>query len=311
MSASAIRIGTRGSPLALRQAGAVAERLRAVAPGRRVEIVPMKTAGDRLAQVSLGEFGGKGLFVKELEEALADGRVDVAVHSLKDMPAELPEGLCLAAFPTRDDPRDVLVSRAGGGIADLPPAATVGTSSLRRRVLLLSLRPDLTIEAIRGNVETRLAKLAAGGLDAIVVAAAGLARLGLAPANGRPLEPDEFVPAVGQGILAVESRSSDRDLRALLARVDDPATRCQAEAERAFLRHLGASCHTPVAAHARLHNGELTLDGLVASLDSRRVLRGRTTGAAASAELLGQKLAEELLARGAREILPEIQGGRR
>ncbi len=311
MSASPIRIGTRGSPLALRQAGVVAERLRALAPGRPVEVVPMKTAGDRLAQVSLGEFGGKGLFVKELEEALLDGRVDVTVHSLKDMPAELPEGLCLAAFPTRDDPRDVLVSQTGGGIADLPPAATVGTSSLRRRVLLLAARADLNIEAIRGNVDTRLAKLAAGGWDAIVVAAAGLARLGLTPAGARPLEPDEFVPAVGQGILAVESRSSDRELRALLARVDDPATRCQAEAERAFLGHLGASCHTPVAAHARLLNGELALDGLVASLDGSKVLRSRTTGAPASGELLGQKLAEELLARGAREILREIAGERR
>ena len=311
MNAAAIRIGTRGSPLALRQATVVAERVRGVAPGRPVEVVPMKTAGDRLIQVSLGEFGGKGLFVKELEEALLDGGVDVAVHSLKDMPAELPEGLCLAAFPARDDPRDVLVSRAGGGIADLPPAATVGTSSLRRRVLLLSLRPDLRIEAIRGNVDTRLAKLAAGGWDAIVVAAAGLARLGLTPAGARPLEPDEFVPAVGQGILAVEGRSSDRELLAVLAGVDDPATHAQAEAERAFLRHLGASCHTPVAAHARLCNGELALDGLVASLDGRRVLRGRTMGAAASAELLGQKLAEELLARGAREILSEIEGQRR
>ena len=311
VSPAPIRVGTRGSPLALRQAGAVAERLRALVSERPVEIVPMKTTGDRLAQVSLGDFGGKGLFVKELEDALLDGRVDVAIHSLKDMPAELPEGLCLAAFPARDDPRDVLVSRAGGGVADLPPAATVGTSSLRRRVLLLSLRPDLTIEGIRGNVDTRLAKLAAGGWDAIVVAAAGLARLGLTPANARPLEPEEFVPAVGQGILAVESRSSDRGLLALLARVDDPATRRQAEAERAFLRQLGASCHTPVAAHARLLNGELTVDGLVASLDGRRVLRGRTTGAPASAELLGQKLAQELLARGAREILSEIEGDRR
>jgi hydroxymethylbilane synthase len=178
-------------------------------------------------------------------------------------------------------------------------------------VLLLSLRPDLTIEAIRGNVDTRLAKLAGGGWDAIVVAAAGLARLGLTPAGARPLDPDEFVPAVGQGILAVESRSSDRELRALLACVDDPPTHRQAEAERAFLRHLGASCHTPVAAHARLENGELALDGLVASLDGRKVLRSRTTGAAASGELLGQKLAEELLARGAREILGEIERDRR
>ena len=311
MTATPIRLGTRGSPLALRQAALVAERLRALAPDRPVEIVPMKTSGDRLAQVSVGEFGGKGLFVKELEEALLDGRVDVAIHSLKDMPAELPEGLCLAAFPPRDDPRDVLVSRRGGGIADLPQGATVGTSSLRRRVLLLSLRPDLRIEAIRGNVDTRLAKLSAGTWDAVVVAAAGLARLGLTPANARPLSPEEFLPAVGQGILALEARSGDRPLRALLAGVDDPATRTQAEAERAFLCRLGASCHTPVAAHARLFNGELSLDGLVASLDGRRVLRSRAVGAPGSAELLGQKLAGELLARGAREILSEIERARR
>lgn len=307
MTASPIRLGTRGSPLALRQAALVADRIRGQAPDRAVEIVPMKTSGDRLAQVSLGEFGGKGLFVKELEEALLAGRVDIAVHSLKDMPAELPEGLCLAAFPPRDDPRDVLVTRAGGGIADVPDGATVGTSSLRRRVLLLSVRPDLRIEAIRGNVDTRLAKLSAGTWDAIVVAAAGLARLGLTPANARPLAPAEFVPAVGQGILAIEARSADREVRALLAAVDDPATRAQADAERAFLRQLGASCHTPVAAHAQLVNGELSLDGFVATLDARRVLRGRMTGAPGSAELLGQKLAGELLARGAREILREIE----
>ena len=307
MTASPIRLGTRGSPLALRQAALVADRIRGQASDRAVEVVPMKTSGDRLAQVSLGEFGGKGLYVKELEEALLAGRVDIAVHSLKDMPAELPEGLCLAAFPPRDDPRDVLVTRAGGGIADVPDGATVGTSSLRRRVLLLSVRPDLRIEAIRGNVDTRLAKLSAGTWDAIVVAAAGLARLGLTPANARPLAPEEFVPAVGQGILAIEARSADREVRALLAAVDDPATRAQADAERAFLRQLGASCHTPVAAHAQLVNGELSLDGFVATLDARRVLRGRVTGAPGSAELLGQKLAGELLARGAREILREIE----
>ncbi len=302
-----IRVGTRSSPLALRQASLVAERLRGVAPDRTVEIIPMKTSGDRLAQVTLGEFGGKGLFVKELEEALLDERLDVAVHSLKDMPVQLPEGLCLAAFLPREDPRDVLVSATGGGIADLPPGARVGTSSLRRRVLLLSQRPDLRIEAIRGNVDTRLAKLSAGNWDAIVVAAAGLARLGLAPANARHLPLEEFVPAVGQGILVLEARSGDRELLGLLAGADDPATRCQAEAERAFLRQLGASCHTPVAAHAQLSDGELKLDGLVATLDGGRVLRSRTTGAPGSAEPLGRKLADELLARGAREILSEIE----
>ncbi|MBI4587428.1 MAG: hydroxymethylbilane synthase [Candidatus Rokubacteria bacterium] len=304
-----VRIGTRGSPLALRQAGLMADRLREVAPDAAVELVPMKTSGDRLAQVSLGEFGGKGLFVKELEEALLDGRVDVAIHSLKDLPAELPDRFCLAAFLPRADPRDVLVSRSGGGIADLPHGATVGTSSLRRRVLLLSLRPDLKIEAIRGNVNTRLGKLSAGIYEAIVVAAAGLERLGLAPVHAHPLSPEQFIPAVGQGILAVEARARDGALLELLKGVDDPETRWQAEAERAFLSHLGASCHTPVAAHCRLVNGELILAGFVASLDGRQVLRGQMTGATTSAELIGRKLAEDLLARGGRAILADIERG--
>lgn len=309
MSAASIRIGTRESSLALRQAALVSDRLRAFIPDLRVEIVPMKTSGDRLAQVSLGNLGGKGLFVKELEEALLGGRVDLAVHSLKDLPAELPDALCLAAFAPRDDPRDVLVSLTGSTLGDLPDGATVGTGSLRRRVLLLSHRPDLKIEAIRGNVDTRLRRLSEGAYDAIVIAAAGLARLGLALKNARPLEPDQFVPAVGQGILAMEARRDDRRLLELVSRADDRETRWQAEAERAFLRQLGASCHTPVAANARLVNGELILTGFVASLDGRQVLRGQTTGAPSSAERLGQKLAEELIAGGARVILRGIEEG--
>ena len=299
-------MGTRESPLALRQATLLADRVRELVPERAVELVPMKTSGDRLGQVALGNLGGKGLFVKELEEALLAGRVDLAVHSLKDLPAALPDGLCLAAFPPRADPRDVLVSRTGAGIADLSPEARVGTSSLRRRVLLLAVRPDLTIEMIRGNVDTRLRRLTEGAYDAIVIAAAGLERLGLELEHAQPLDPDQFIPAVGQGILAVETRADDRRLLGLLGRLDHPATRRQAEAERAFLRHLGASCHTPVAGHARLSDGELILTGLVASVDGRQVLRGQTTGVAGDAELIGQKLAEELMARGARAILGEI-----
>src|SRR5712691_2742084 len=187
MSGGEIRVGTRESPLALRQAAVVADRVRELALERAVELIPMKTSGDRLPQVSLGNLGGKGLFVKELEEALLAGRVDLAVHSLKDLPALLPDGLCLAAFPPRADPRDVLVSRTGGGVGDLPPGGRVGTSSLRRRVLLLSLRPDLNIEMMRGNVETRLRRLTEGAYDAIVIAAAGLERLGLKLEHARPL----------------------------------------------------------------------------------------------------------------------------
>lgn len=309
MSKDPIRVGTRESSLAFRQASLVADRLRELAPGRLVELVPMKTAGDRLAKVALGSLGGKGLFVKELEEALLDGRVDLAVHSLKDLPAALPDRLCLAAFPPRADPRDVLVSRTAGDLAALPPGARVGTSSLRRRVLLLSTRPDLKIEMIRGNVDTRLRRLSEGLYDAIVIAAAGLQRLGLQVENAQPLPPEQFIPAVGQGILALETRADDRDLRELLRSLDHPETRWEAEAERAFLRHLGASCHTPVAAHARLVGGELILRGLVASLDGKQVLRAQTAGVPANGELLGQKLAEELMARGARAILSQGSEG--
>lgn len=306
MTDAPIRIGSRGSPLALKQTALVVERLRRLVPARPVEVVPVRTTGDRLAQVALGDLGGKGLFVKELEEALLEGRIDLAVHSLKDVPAELPAGLFLAAFPPRDDPRDVLVTRTGGGIADLPPGARVGTSSLRRRVLLLATRADLRIEPLRGNVDSRLARLRSGGCDAVVLAAAGLQRLGLAPAHACPLPPEEFVPAVGQGILALEARVGAGTLAELLGALDDPGTRAQAEAERAFLGALGAGCHTPVAAHARLADGELRLTGLVASLDGRRVLRGDAAGLPRGAALLGQSLAGELLARGARQLLAEI-----
>jgi len=298
-----LRVGTRGSPLALRQTELVLGRLKELRPEVEVEVAPIRTSGDRLAQAALAESGGKALFVKEIEEALLEGRVDLAVHSLKDLPAELPERLCLAAFPPREDPRDVLVSRQGGGLADLPASAVVATSSLRRRAQLLARRPDLRIEQIRGNVDTRLRKLGDRLYDAIVVAAAGLGRLGLSPDTACPLAPDEFIPAVGQGILAVEARARDRSLLDLLRGLDHEPTRWQAESERAFLRHLGASCHTPVAAHALIRDGELRLAGMVAGLDGRRMIRGEVVGACEGAVLLGQKLAEDLKARGAQIIL--------
>ncbi|MEK7878259.1 MAG: hydroxymethylbilane synthase [candidate division NC10 bacterium] len=300
---SRLRVGTRGSPLALRQTELVLQRLKELRPQVETEIVPIRTSGDRLAQAALAEFGGKGLFVKEIEEALLHGRLDLAVHSLKDLPSELPEELCLAAFPPRDDPRDLLVSQQGGGLADLPASAVVATSSLRRRAQLLARRPDLRIEPIRGNVETRLRKLSEQLYDAIVVAAAGLARLGLSPDTAWPLPPDEFVPAVGQGILAVEARVEDRPVLDLLRGLDHAPTRWQAESERAFLHHLGASCYTPVAAHALIRDGELRLVGMVAGLDGQEIIRGEVVGACEGAALLGQKLAEDLKARGAQALL--------
>ncbi|HUG38625.1 MAG TPA: hydroxymethylbilane synthase [Candidatus Limnocylindrales bacterium] len=296
-----VRLGTRGSRLALVQADEVAAGLRA--GGAEVEIVPIRTSGDRLDRVALADFGGKALFVKEVEEALLEGRVDVGVHSLKDMPAALPTGLCLAAFPPREDPTDVLVTRSGETLAALSSDAVVGTSSLRRRVLLLAARPDLRAEPIRGNVDTRLGKLAEGLYDGIILAAAGLRRLGLSLDRAWPLPVDIFPPAPGQGILGVEAREADGPLLELLRALDHTETRVEAEAERSFLRHLGAGCHTPVAGLARLAGDVLAVSGLVASVDGATVLQASVSGPAAAAARLGQKLADELLARGARAVL--------
>jgi hydroxymethylbilane synthase len=299
-----IRIGTRGSALALAQAHEVAEALRV--RGVAAEIVPMRTEGDRLAGASLALVGGKGLFVREIEEAVLASRLDVAVHSLKDLPAELPSGLCLAALPPRADPRDVLLSRGGKRLLDLAPGAVVGTSSPRRRALVRAARPDLAVEPLRGNVDTRLRKLESGACDAVVLAAAGLHRLGIALAQGEILDPDDFVPAVGQGVIAVEARSGDARTLAALAALDDPVTRACAAAERAFLARLGASCNSPLAAHAAVSpaGDRLRLNGLVASEDGRTVLRSRAEGPLAEGAALGRGLADELLARGAPALVP-------
>lgn len=297
-----IRLGTRGSALALAQATAVADALRRA--GAEVALVPMKTDGDRLLGARLADVGGKGLFVREIEEALADGRIDVAVHSLKDLPAETPEGLLLAAYPAREDPRDVLVARGPGGLDALPRGAVLGTSSLRRRAFALGVRPDLSVQPVRGNVDTRLRKVAEGACDAVVLAAAGLARLGVAPPHATVLDPDVFVPAVGQGILGVQIRADDAAARRLVAALDHAPTRACALAERACLGRLGASCTTPMAAHAALRDGRLAITGVVASEDGRRLLRAEAAGAAGDAEALGAGLAETLLARGAEALTP-------
>ncbi|HXG15179.1 MAG TPA: hydroxymethylbilane synthase [Calidithermus sp.] len=299
-----IRLGTRASTLALAQAQAVANRVRAL--GAEVELVPMRTEGDRRAEARLADLGGKGLFVRDLESALLAGRIDAAVHSLKDLPAEQPAGLELAAFLEREDPRDVLVTRAGGGLEGLGEGAVIGTASLRRQALLLACRPDLRVVPIRGNVDTRLARLERGDWDGVVLAAAGLRRLGLAPERAEVLSPDLFVPAVGQGILTVETRADDRQVREVVAALDDRAARLCARAERAYLRRLGATCATPMAAHAVLQRESgtwrLSLRAVVASEDGRRVLRADAAGAPEEAEALGRGLAEALLAQGAAEV---------
>jgi hydroxymethylbilane synthase len=302
-----VRLGTRGSRLALVQCEQVAAGLRA--HGAEPEIVVIRTSGDRLAQVALADFGGKALFVKEIEEALLAGQVDVGVHSLKDMPAELPAGLVLAAFPAREDPADVLLARGPGGLDALPRGARVGTSSLRRRALILARRPDLRPEPIRGNVETRMEKVTGGAYDATILAAAGLRRLGLAPEHLTRLPVEEFVPAVGQGILAVEAREADRELLELLGRLDDTRSRSEAQAERALLGGLGADCHTPMAGHGRHEAGALVLTGIVASMDGTTVLRAQVAGPPAEAVALGAAAAGELMAKGAKALLDASHGG--
>ncbi len=302
-------IGTRGSALAVAQAEGVAAALRRARPDLAVRLERIRTAGDQMATAPLGPAGGKGLFVKEIEEALLQGRIDLAVHSLKDVPAELPAGLTLGVFPQREDPRDILVSRSGASLDALPQGAAVGTGSLRRQAQLLALRPDLKMVPIRGNVDTRLRKLDAGEVDAIILAAAGLRRLGLETRITEFIPPEKMVPAIGQGALALEVR--ERDLQgavgAAARALDHAETRAAVLAERAFLRRLGGDCQTPAAAHAVVASGQMTLRGIVASWDGARMARGETSGDHADGEALGAALAADLLSRGGRAILEALR----
>lgn len=305
-----IIIGSRGSKLALWQAEWVKARLEALDPGVKVRIEIIKTMGDVRTDVPLSTIGGQGAFTKEIEVALLDRRVDVAVHSLKDLPTVTPEGLSITATPEREDPRDALVlpQAADAGITSivkLPQGATVGTSSLRRIAQLKHLRPDIVIKDLRGNVDTRLRKLDEGAYDAIILASAGLRRLGVTGRVMAPIETSEMLPAVGQGSLGVETRSDDAETNALVARLDDPRTRAAVLAERALLRHLGGGCQVPIAAHAKVEGDELKLDGLVATLDGTRVLRESLDGDTADAARIGEALAARLLERGAGELLRE------
>jgi hydroxymethylbilane synthase len=268
-----------------------------------VELVSIRTSGDRLAAVHLAEVGGKGLFVTEIDDALLEGRVDLAVHSLKDLPAERPSGLVLAAFPPREDPRDVLIASTATGIGALVRGARVGTSSLRRSIQLLARRPDVTAAPIRGNVDTRVRKLRQGEYDALVLAAAGLRRLGLLDETVTSLDPDEMLPAAGQGTLGVVAREDDAETRRLAEALTDAETRTAALAERAFVEAIGGSCTTPPAAYARRVGTELRLDAFLATPDGARTLRDCAVGQPDVPEALGRGLAKRFHAAGAAEII--------
>jgi hydroxymethylbilane synthase len=302
-----IRIATRRSPLAKWQANHVSELLRQQEPGLEVRLHELVTRGDKILEVPLAEVGGKGLFVKEIEDALLAGDAEVAVHSMKDLPALLAPGLALGAVPEREDPRDALCSPRWKTLSALPRGARVGTSSLRRGAQLKALRPDLQLEMVRGNVETRLRK-ASEGLDAVVLAYAGLRRLGLAEHATYVFPPEEMLPAVAQGALALEARADDAPTMRRLAALDHAETRIRVEAERGFLARIEGGCQVPIAGHATLEGERVRVRALVASLDGTRVIRGERIGPHADARALGVSLAEELLARGADQILLETEG---
>ena len=301
-----LRIGTRASALAVAQTEWVAAAIRERAPGVAVEIVRIKTSGDRITDRSLAEVGGKGLFVKEIEEALLDGRVDVGVHSMKDLPAVLASSLVIAAVPTREDPRDVLVSAAPGGIAGLARGARVATGSLRRSAFLRHARGDLEVVPIRGNVDTRLVKWRGGEADALVLARAGLRRLGLDVREAQAIEPGEMLPAIGQGALALETREAS-EWRELVAKLDDAPSFAATRAERAVLRALGGDCTTPVAAYGIVQGDRIRLRAAIADTEGRRMIRDEREGPVRDAESLGAALGRELLSRGGEEILEELR----
>lgn len=299
-------LGTRGSKLALWQSEHVASILEEKA-GVEVELQIIKTQGDKILDVALAKIGDKGLFVKELETALLEGSVDFCVHSSKDVPTQLPDSLTLGAFLKRVDPRDVIISKSGKGIEELPAGSVVGTSSLRRIAQILNRRPDLTIKDVRGNLDTRLRKMEDGEFDAIILAAAGLDRMGWNSHITERISSDVMLSAVGQGAIAVEMRRDDADVAELMTHLEDAATRAAVTGERALLRELEGGCQIPIGALGVLDNGVLTLTGMVASLDGSKLLRDTINGDPADAEKLGIELAGKLVAMGADKILAEVR----
>ncbi|KUJ91900.1 MAG: porphobilinogen deaminase [Pseudomonas sp. 63_8] len=303
-----IRIATRKSALALWQAEYVKARLEHAHPGLKVSLVPMVSRGDKLLDAPLAKIGGKGLFVKELETALLENEADIAVHSMKDVPMDFPEGLGLYCICEREDPRDAFVSNTYASLDALPPGSVVGTSSLRRQAQLLARRPDLKIQFLRGNVNTRLAKLDAGEYDAIILAAAGLIRLGFEDRIRSSISAEDSLPAGGQGAVGIECRSADSDVHALLAPLHHRDTALRVTAERALNKHLNGGCQVPIACYALLEDDQLWLRGLVGQPDGGLLLRAEDRAASSDAEALGVRVAEALLAQGADAILQAVYG---
>jgi hydroxymethylbilane synthase len=301
-----IKIGTRGSTLALRQTAWVRERISEQHPGLEIEVVRIKTTGDMITDVPLAQVGGKGLFVKEIEEALVRGKIDLAVHSMKDVPTELPEGLHLGAITEREDPRDALISRDGHVLKALLPGARIGTSSLRRKTQLMGINPRWEIVPLRGNLDTRMRKLEAEGLDAVILAAAGVSRMGLAGRVTEYLPFDVMLPAVGQGALGIECRQ-EGVINEVIAFLRHSGSAMAVEGERAFLRRLGGGCQVPIAAYGEVEGGRLLLQGLVARLDGSQFFRAEARGDDPTA--VGEGLAEDLLAQGADQVLQDIYRG--
>lgn len=308
MTKKIIKVGSRDSQLALWQTNYAIEQLRPVFEGYEFEIVDMKTKGDKILDVSLSKIGDKGLFTNELEAMMLSGEIDMAVHSLKDMPTSLPDELALTCFLQRYDHRDAFLSKHPGGIMDLPESAIVGTSSLRRRSQLLAMRPDLNVRDLRGNVNTRLKKYHEGDFDAVILAVAGLERLGFGDEISLRLEDDVFIPAVGQGALVIESRADRKDLLERFARVNDTATVRCVTAERQFMCALDGGCQVPMGAIAKIEGDEISIRGFVGEVDGAKLLKARLTDHVDNYDQIGQKLAEKLMKEGAQEILDKVRG---
>jgi len=305
---STVVLGTRGSKLAVQQSEWVQAQLHVLAPHVTVTLRRIQTSGDKILDVPLAQIGGKGLFVKEIEEALLSGEIDLAVHSMKDVPTELPEGLAILCVPPREDPRDALISRDRKSFMDLPLGARIGTSSLRRQSQLLYARPDLTIAMLRGNLDTRLKKLREGQFDAIVLAAAGLRRLAWAHEITEYLEPKISLPAIGQGALGIEGRRDDFFIHSLLRGLDHAPSKTAVLAERALLRRLQGGCQVPIAAYATVAGRGVRLEGLVSSVDGKELIRDTVEGFIEDPEAIGIQLAERLLVRGGDRILQAVYG---